>query len=208
MFFFLATFLQVVCGYKPLAAGLAQLPVTLIMMLLSGRVGALTPKIGARRLMTLGGVLTAAGTLLLARLGAHPNYWLEILPALLVFSLGLVMIAVPVTVTVLAATDVRRAGIASGVNNAVARAAGALAVAAFPLLIGLQGDGYAIPADLEPAFHKAMALAAGLFAISALIAWFGIRDQTAKRTPDREVEEARCSTCLPIGSPALEPDRV
>jgi EmrB/QacA subfamily drug resistance transporter len=208
VFFFLATFLQVVCGYTPLAAGLAQLPVTLVMMLLSGRIGALTPKIGARRLMTLGGVLTAGGTLLLARLGADPNYWLEILPALLVFSLGLVMIAVPVTVTVLASTDVRRAGIASGVNNAVARAAGALAVAAFPLLIGLKGEAYAIPAELEPAFHDAMLVSAGLFAASALIAWFGIRDRTAKRTPEQQVEKAHCSTCLPIGSPALEPDHV
>jgi EmrB/QacA subfamily drug resistance transporter len=208
VFFFLATFLQVVCGYKPLAAGLAQLPVTLVMMALSGRVGALTPKIGPRRLMTLGGLLTGAGTLLLARLGANPNYWAEILPALVVFSLGLVMIAVPVTVTVLASTDVRRAGIASGVNNAVARAAGALAIASFPLLVGLRGEDYADPAKLEPAFHEAMVLAAGLFVVSGAIAWFGIRDSHTKSTPEHVVEESQCSTCLPIGSPPLEPDHV
>jgi MFS family permease len=208
VFFFLATFLQVVCGYKPLAAGMAQLPVTLVMMLLSSRIGALTPKVGPRRLMTAGGLLTAVGTLLLSRLGANPDYWVEILPALLVFSFGLVMIAVPVTVTVLASTDVSRAGIASGVNNAVARAAGALAVAAFPLLVGLKGEGYADPAKLEPAFQSAMVLAAALFAASGLIAWFGIRDRYTKSTPEHVVEKARCSTCLPIGSPPLEPDHV
>ncbi|GAA1952995.1 MFS transporter [Catenulispora subtropica] len=207
VFFFFATYLQVVGGYKPLAAGLASLPTTIVMMLLSSRVGALTTKIGPRRLMTAGGALTAVGTLILATSGRHPNYWAHIFPALLVFSLGLVMIAVPVTVTVLNSTTVDRAGIASGVNNAVARAAGALAVAAFPLVIGLKGEGYAVPAELEPAFGKAMALAAALFAVSGVIAWFGIRDSVTRPTAERAVEEPQCTTCLPIGSPALEPDR-
>jgi EmrB/QacA subfamily drug resistance transporter len=207
VFFFLATFLQVVCGYKPLAAGLAQLPVTLVMMLLSARVGGLVGKVGPRRLMTVGGALTAVGALLLARIPAQPTYVIDIFPALVVFALGLVMIAVPVTVTVLASTDTERAGIASGVNNAVARAAGALAVASFPLIVGLSGDGYADPAKLEPAFHKAMMLAAVLFAATGVIAWFGIRDSATRSTPEHEHEQPQCTTCLPIGSPALEPDR-
>lgn len=207
VFFFFATYLQVVGGYKPLAAGLASLPTTIVMMLLSSRVGGLTTKIGPRRLMTAGGALTAVGTLILSTSGHHPNYWLHIFPALLVFSLGLVMIAVPVTVTVLNSASVERAGIASGVNNAVARAAGALAVAAFPLLVGLKGEGYADPAKLEPAFSRAMMLSALLFAVSGAIAWFGIRDSVTRPTDDRQVQEAQCQTCLPIGSPALEPDR-
>jgi EmrB/QacA subfamily drug resistance transporter len=208
VFFFLATFLQVVCGYKPLIAGLAQLPVTIVMMLLSSRVGALSGRIGPRKLMTAGGALTATGALLLARIGAHPTYVIDILPALLVFAFGLVMVAVPVTVTVLASTDAERAGIASGVNNAVARAAGALAVASFPLMIGLTGNGYADAALLGPAFRKAMILAAVLFAVSGAIAWFGIRDSAVRSTPDHPHEQPECTTCLPIGSPALEPDRV
>jgi EmrB/QacA subfamily drug resistance transporter len=207
LFFFFATYLQVVGGYKPLAAGLASLPVTIVMMVLSSRVGGLTTKIGPRRLMTAGGALTAVGTLILATSGHHPDYWARIFPALLVFSLGLVMIAVPVTVTVLNSTVVERAGIASGVNNAVARAAGALAVAAFPLMVGLKGEGYADPAKLEPAFSRAMVLSAVLFAASGAIAWFGIRDGVTRPTEDHPVEKAQCTTCLPIGSPPLEPDR-
>lgn len=205
LFFFFATYLQVVGGYKPLEAGLASLPTTLVMMFLSSRVGGLTTKLGARRLMTAGGALTAVGTLILATAGSHPNYWTHILPGLLIFSLGMVMIAVPVTVTVLNSTTTDRAGIASGVNNAVARAAGALAVAAFPLLVGLKGDGYADPAKLEPAFSKAMVLSAVLFAVSGAIAWFGIRDSVTRPTPEHPLEEPQCTTCLPIGSPPLEP---
>ena len=205
LFFFFATYLQVVGGYKPLQAGLASLPTTIVMMTLSSRVGGLTNKLGARRLMTAGGALTTVGVLILATSGHHPNYWARILPGLLVFSLGMVMIAVPVTVTVLNSTTTDRAGIASGVNNAVARAAGALAVAAFPLLVGLKGDGYADPAKLEPAFSKAMVLAAALFAVTGAIAWFGIRDNTTRTTPEHEAEQAQCTTCLPIGSPPLEP---
>jgi EmrB/QacA subfamily drug resistance transporter len=208
VFFFLSTFLQVVGGYKPLQAGLAQLPVTIIMMLMSSRIGALTPKVGPRRLMTAGGVLTAIGTLLLARNDSHPDYWTDIFPALIVFAFGLVMIAVPVTVTVLSSTDAERAGIASGVNNAVARAAGALAVAAFPLMIGLSGDGYAQPGVLGPAFRKAMIFGAILFAISGAIAWFGIRERGAADAEERPLDQLECSTCFPIGSPPLEPDRV
>src|SRR3954451_4271968 len=120
VFFFFATYLQVVGGYKPLAAGLASLPITIVMMLLSSRVGGLTSKIGPRRLIAAGGALTAVGTLILSTSGHDPDYWARIFPALLVFSFGLVMIAVPVTVTVLNSTTVERAGIASGVNNAVA----------------------------------------------------------------------------------------
>jgi EmrB/QacA subfamily drug resistance transporter len=204
-FFFFATYLQVVGGYSPLEAGLASLPTTIVMMTLSSRVGGLTTKVGARRLLTAGGVLTASGMLLLSTSGHHPNYWGHILPSLIVFSLGMVLIAVPVTVTVLNSVSTDRAGIASGVNNAVARAAGALAVAAYPLVVGLKGDGYADPAKLEPAFSKAMVLSAVLFAVSGAIAWFGIRDSATRMTPEHPVEEPQCTTCLPIGSPPLEP---
>ena len=207
LFFFFATYLQVVGGYQPLAAGLASLPTTIVMMTLSSRVGGLTAKLGPRRLMTAGGALTALGTLVLATSGRHPDYWARIFPALIVFSLGLVMIAVPVTVTVLNSATVERAGIASGVNNAVARAAGALAVAAFPLLVGLKGEGYADPAKLEPAFSRAMVLSAVLFAVTGAIAWFGIRDSAMKSTAEHPAEAAHCTTCLPIGSPPWEPDR-
>jgi EmrB/QacA subfamily drug resistance transporter len=204
LFFFFATFLQVVAGYSPLEAGMATLPITVVMLVLSSRVGAVTGRIGPRRLMTAGGALTAIGALLLSRLGSDPNYMLEIFLPLLVFATGLSMIAVPVTVTVLASTDVSRAGIASGVNNAVARAAGALSVAAFPLLVGLKGDGYAVPSELQPAFQEAMMGAAGLFAVSGIIAWFGIRDSVTRAAEEeRPAPEAECVSCLPIGGPPV-----
>ncbi|MDT4985471.1 MAG: hypothetical protein QOF95_2961, partial [Pseudonocardiales bacterium] len=122
VFFFLVVNLQVVAGFSPLLAGTALLPVTVIMLLLSARSGAMAGRIGPRLPMTLGPLVAAAGVLLLLRVGPGASYLTDVLPAVTVFGLGLSLIVAPLTATVLAAAETRYAGVASGVNNALARA--------------------------------------------------------------------------------------
>src|SRR4051794_4292704 len=134
-FFFLILFLQQVAGYDALQAGLATVPSTVVMFLLSKRAGRLADRYGPRLFMGFGPLVAAVGLLLLMRLNADVNYFTEVLPALLVFSLGLSATVAPLTATVLADADERNAGIASGINNAVARVASLLAVAALGAVV-------------------------------------------------------------------------
>ena len=129
LFFFLILFLQQIGGYTPLQSGLATLPVTIVMFLLSRRFGALATRHGPRLYMGAGPLVAAAGLLLFQRVGAKVDYVLEVLPALLVFALGLSMTVAPLTAAVLAGAQESQAGIASGVNNAIARVAGLLGTA-------------------------------------------------------------------------------
>ena len=129
LFFFLVLFLQQIGGYSPLQSGIATLPVTLIMFVLSRRFGKLADHYGPRLFMGLGPLVAACGLLLFQLIGVHVDYVSEVLPGLLVFSLGLSMTVAPLTAAVLAGTE-HQAGIASGVNNAVARVAGLLGTAA------------------------------------------------------------------------------
>jgi len=129
LFFFLVLFLQQIGGYTPLQSGLATLPVTLVMFLLSRRFGALADRFGPRVFMGGGPLVAAVGLLLFQRVDVHVDYLGTVLPALLVFSLGLAMTVAPLTAAVLAGSE-RQAGIASGVNNAIARVAGLLGTAA------------------------------------------------------------------------------
>ncbi|MEY2514043.1 MAG: hypothetical protein QOJ89_1401 [bacterium] len=122
LFFFLVLFLQQVAGYSALDAGLATMPVTIVMFLLSKRAGALADRFGPRFFMGVGPLIAAAGLLLLLRLDARVDYATDLLPALLLFSIGLSATVAPLTATVLADADEEHAGIASGVNNAIARA--------------------------------------------------------------------------------------
>jgi EmrB/QacA subfamily drug resistance transporter len=127
--FFLIIFLQQVGGYSALEAGVAFVPTTVVMFLLSRRFGALSMSIGPRLPMTVGPLLGGAGLFLLAGVDSHPDYVTEVLPGIVVFALGLSMTVAPLTATVLSAVPQHNAGIASGVNNAVARVAGLLAIA-------------------------------------------------------------------------------
>ncbi len=140
-FFFLVLFLQEVAGYDALQAGLALMPATLVMFALSRRFGRLADRIGPRLLMGLGPLTAAAGMALMLRLGADLDYFAELLPALLVFSVGLSATVAPLTATVLSDADEHNAGIASGVNNAVARVAGLLAIAAIGAVVSAQFAG-------------------------------------------------------------------
>src|SRR4051794_2531328 len=138
LFFFLVVFLQQVAGYSALEAGTATLPVTIVMFVLSGRFGALADRHGPHLFLSIGPVIAAAGYALMLRLDANATYFTELLPALLVFALGLSMTVAPLTATVLADADESNAGIASAVNNAIARIAGLIAVAAIGALVAAQ----------------------------------------------------------------------
>ena len=137
MFFFLVVTLQVVAGYSPLAAGLAPLPVTVLMLLLSPRAGALSTIMGPKIPMTVGPLVCAVGAVMLAGIGPDSPYLTHVLPGIVVFGLGLSATVAPLTTTALAAAPDHLAGVASGVNNAVARVAGLLAIAVLPLVAGV-----------------------------------------------------------------------
>jgi MFS family permease len=136
--FFLILFLQQVAGWRAVDAGLAMLPTTLIMFALSRYAGRLADRYGPRAFMGGGPLVAAAGLALLQRVGAAPNYATDLLPALVVFSLGLSLTVAPLTATVLADADEHNAGVASGVNNAIARVAGLLGIAAIGAIVAAQ----------------------------------------------------------------------
>jgi EmrB/QacA subfamily drug resistance transporter len=137
-FFLLVLFLQEVAGYTALHAGFALMPSTIVMFTLSRRMGKLADRFGPRLFMGLGPLLAAAGLALMQRLGPRVNYFTELLPALLVFSVGLASTVAPLTAAVLSDADESNAGIASGVNNAIARIASLLAIAAVGAVISAQ----------------------------------------------------------------------
>jgi len=170
VFFLLVVVLQTSLGYSPVAAGAASLPVTVLMLGLSSRAGALAQRIGPRLPLTIGPLLIAAGMLLMTRIGPGSSYSEAVLPAVIVFGLGLATTVAPVTMTVLAAADERHAGAASGINNAVARTAGLLAVALLPAIAGLTGGAFQQPDVLAAGFHTAMLVSAGLAAAGGLLA--------------------------------------
>jgi EmrB/QacA subfamily drug resistance transporter len=172
--FFLVIDLQTVLGYGALAAGLSTLPITVIMLLLAARGGALGTRIGPRIPMTVGPLVMALGVAWLSRLDAGSSYWTGVLPPLVVFSLGLALMVAPLTSTVLAAASDDRAGIASGVNNAVARAGSLFAVAALPVAVGLSGAQYDQPAAFSSAFQSALLVCAGLLLAGGLVSWLTI----------------------------------
>lgn len=201
--------LQVVAGFSPLAAGVALLPVTVLMLLLSSRAGALSQKIGPRLPMTLGPVVAAIGLLLLLRIGANASYWFDVLPAVVVFGLGLCLIVAPLTSTVLNAAEDRYAGVASGINNAVARAAGLLSVAVVPAAAGIAGNDYTNPIAFHAAFQKAMLICVGLMLVGAALAFVFIKNPVkgdAKANPSHtRLDMETCMQCN-ISAPALHPE--
>jgi EmrB/QacA subfamily drug resistance transporter len=183
LFFLLFIHLQQVVGYSPVEAGLAALPVTGLMLILSARAGALAERIGPRLPMTMGPLLIAAGLLLHIRIGPGADYLTTVLPAVAVFGLGLALTVAPLTATVLAAAEARFVGTASGVNNAFARTAGLLAVAALPVVSGLTGDAYLDASVFAAGFERAMLISAAIAAAGGLIAWLTIRNTLRDERP-------------------------
>ncbi len=137
-FFLLVLFLQEVAGYRALQAGLALMPATIVMFALSKRMGRLADRLGPHLFMGLGPLVAAAGLVLMLRLQARVDYLTDLLPALLLFSLGLACTVAPLTAAVLSDADESNAGIASGVNNAIARIGGLLAIAALGAVVSSQ----------------------------------------------------------------------
>jgi EmrB/QacA subfamily drug resistance transporter len=180
--FFLTLQLQTVLGYGPLLAGLASLPITILMLLLAAQGGALGARIGPRIPMSVGPVVCAVGVALLARVDAGSSYWAGVLPGVTVFGLGLCLLVAPLTATVLAAAPDRYAGIASGVNNAVARAGSLLAVAALPAVVGLAAADYLRPTVFSGAYASAMWICVALLLAGGVLAWLLIRNPAGTGT--------------------------
>ncbi|MGW7432766.1 MFS transporter [Streptomyces sp. NPDC054861] len=200
-FFFLAALqLQVVSGYSALGAGTALLPTTVLMLLLSAKSGELGERIGPRIPLTVGPLLCAAGMLLMLRVGEDASYLRDVLPALLVLGLGMTALVAPLTATVLASVDVSRAGLASGINNAAARAAGLLAVAALPALAGMGPEAYLSVTEFGETFRRAMPMCAGILVAGAVLAWATVRtpEPTAACHPG-------CRVHCGVTAPPLEP---
>ncbi|MFF3245837.1 MFS transporter [Streptomyces sp. NPDC002870] len=199
-FFLTALQLQVVSGYSALGAGTALLPTTVLMLLMSAKSGELGERIGPRIPLTVGPLLCAGGMLLMLRVGENASYVADVLPALLVMGMGMVTLVAPLTATVLASVETGRAGLASGINNAAARAAGLLAVAALPLLAGMGPEAYRSAEQFGETFRRAMPMCAGVLVVGALIAWSTVR------RPAREVAGVRpeCRVNCGVVAPPLE----
>ncbi len=200
VFFLLVLQLQVVAGFTPLAAGVALLPITVIMLLLSSRMGGLAERIGPRIPMTAGPLIIAAGLLWMSRIGPDASYLYDVLPPVIVQGLGLALTVAPLTATALSSVDDRHAGVASGVNNAVARAAGLLSVAALPLVAGLGTGSLTDPQALGPTFRLSMLICSGLLVVGAIISFIGIPGRMPRR--ERSPVRAHCS----IAGPPLHPE--
>jgi MFS family permease len=201
VFFLLPVQLQTASGYSALRSGLALLPITGSMLLLSSRSGELARRIGPRVPLTAGPLLAGVGIALLYRIGPHASYWTAVLPAVAVQGLGMALFVAPLTATVLAAVPTSRAGIASGVNNAAARVAGLLAIAGLPLAVGLSGARYASGAAVNQAFHSAVLICAAVMAAGGLLAWLTVRNPS----PQRVAARPECSVHCAVQSPPLDP---
>jgi EmrB/QacA subfamily drug resistance transporter len=186
--FLLPIQLEQVSGYTALQAGISLLPVTLIMLALSARSGALAARIGPRLQMTVGPLVIAAGLALFVRIGPGGNYLTEVLPAVLVFGFGLAINVAPLTATTMAAVPAERAGMASAVNNDVARAASLIAVAVLPAAAGLTGASYLHPAHFSAGFRNASLISAGLCVAGAAVAAAFIRNPRRAAAPAAPVQ--------------------
>nr|WP_039739318.1 MFS transporter [Saccharomonospora halophila] len=197
VFFLLVIYLQVALGYSALRAGAATLPVTALMLVLSAGSGRLAQRIGPRTQMSVGPVVMAGGLLLMIRIDPGDGYLATVLPSVVVLGLGLATTVAPLTATALAAAGERYAGVASGVNNTVARTAQLAAVAVIPLAAGLTGDTYADPTAFAAGFHTAMLITAGLAAGGGVLAVVTIRDPLADRAPSARSGHHQCGVDAP-----------
>ena len=195
--FWLVVTLQVVSGLPPLQAGLTLLPLTVCMLLLSPYAGAVSDRLGPKLPMTVGPLLAAVGVALLVRVDADAQLFVDVLLPTTLFGLGMSATVTPLTTTVLAAVPDSRAGVASGVNNAVARTAGLLAVAVLPLVVGIGSDGFSDPGELEPAYRAAMWFCSGLLALGGLLAAVLVSRPDDYLQHSAECPKRHCDVCGP-----------
>ncbi len=204
VFFMLGLTLQRAMGYSPLEAGAASVPITAIMLVLSSRSGALAQRIGPRWQMSVGPVVIAAAMLLLTRIEPGRSYVGGVLPGILLFGAGLAITVAPLTSAVLAAADAQHAGIASGVNNAVARVGGLIAVAVVPIVAGFAAGAEVAPDALVDGFHTALRGGALLVGVGGLVSFAFIRASTSA---DASVEPSEPAFHCALEAPPLAPDR-
>jgi EmrB/QacA subfamily drug resistance transporter len=173
--FLLILQLQVSAGYTPLEAGVSTLPITVCMLLFSSRAATVASRIGPRIPMSVGPMICACGVLLMSFIGRDTSYVVDVFPGITLFAIGLTTLVSPLTTAVLAAAPDHHAGVASGINNALARTGSLLAVAAFPALVGLSGTDYQESGALTNGFRHGLWLCAGLLIVGGLVSWFGLR---------------------------------
>jgi EmrB/QacA subfamily drug resistance transporter len=176
--FLVTVFLQQVGGYPATLAGLALLPQTIILMLLSARFGALAGKYGPRLFMTVGPIIAGIGMLLMLTVREEVDYWWQVLPGVLALGLGLAITVAPLTAAILGSIDEKQAGIGSAINNAIARVAGLLAIAALGIIIGYELD--------LGGFHRGLIATAILLFLGGAISWVGIRNSQLQAEPSSE----------------------
>jgi EmrB/QacA subfamily drug resistance transporter len=169
MTLWLVVALQVVAGVSPMQAGFALLPLTACMLLFSPLAGAVSERIGPTVPMAVGPLIMAGSVVALTRVDANTAYLVDVIVPTVVFGIGLATMVTPLTATALAAVPDHRAGIASGVNNAVARIGSLLAIAVLPVVTGIGPDGFDDATTLRPAFVIAMWVCAGLLAAGGLL---------------------------------------
>jgi len=173
--FLLVLQLQYVAGFSPIEAGLSSIPATIIMLLFSSRAGAMGARIGPRLPMTIGPVVAAAGLALWLPIDSSTRFVTGVLPGAIVFGTGLTILVAPLTTAVLAAVPAERVGVASGINNAVARTASLLAVAAIPPIAGIAGADFADPAVFGPGFRIGTGICIGMLIVAGLLAALLVR---------------------------------
>jgi EmrB/QacA subfamily drug resistance transporter len=197
LFFFLVIFLQQVAGYSALESGLATLPVTIVLFALSKRFGALADRHGPRIFMGAGPLIAGAGILLLLRTGLDTSYLTDVLPAMLVFGVGLALTVAPLVATVLADAEERDAGVASAINNAVARVAGLIGVSLVGVAVAqtLVGDTFAANEESVRAFHQVVVICSTLVAAGGVVGALGIVN------PRRALEARTCPGGQLVGVP-------
>jgi EmrB/QacA subfamily drug resistance transporter len=202
--FLVPVVLQEVCGYSALEAGMALLPLTVIVLLLSARSAALSARIGPRLQMTVGPLLIGAGMALFVLINSGGNYFTQVLPGVIVLGLGIVTNVAPLTATAMSAAPPEHAGIASAVNNDVARAASLIAVAVLPALAGITGVAYLHPAELTHGFHVAVLIAAVAAVAGGLLAAVTITNPPKQPAgpPAADEDTLNCSSCA-LDAPPL-----
>jgi MFS family permease len=212
--FFVGLFLQQVAGYSPIEAGLATTPISLILFVLSPRWGRLASGTGPRLPMCIGPIVGGLGLLMLLRVDAEPSYAADVLPALVVFGLGLSATVAPLTATVLDSVEERHVGIASGVNNGISRVAGLLAIAVLGAVISAKfgadvgGDvgsnplTASEPAASTAAFHLGVVIAGLLMIAGGIVAGIGIENPRRRGEAIPSRGSAQAGECGHASQPA------
>jgi len=193
--FLLPVMLQVVWGYSPLASGLALLPLTVIMLALSARSGQLATRIGPRLQMSVGPIVVGVGLAMLTLATSGPNYALYVLPAVIVFGLGLAATVAPLTATAMSSAPAQHSGIASAINNDVARFGGLLAVAVLPALAGITGTAYLHPDALAAGFRTAVLISGATCIAGGILAAFTITNPAREPRPAGAAAPEECLHC-------------